>query len=55
MREYKISADELNELNDLLDTGYIIYEINTYMGLAEIKLVHFENNLDIKTIIMVAI
>ena len=52
MQEYKISADELDELNDLINEGYEVYEVNTYMGLAEIKLVHFENVVDVKTIIL---
>ena len=55
MQEYKISADKLKELSDLIYVEYEVDEINVYMGYAEIKLIHFENRNDIKTIMMEAI
>lgn len=56
MQEYKITGDELKELNNLINRGYKIYEINTYRGLAEIKLEPpNKNDIHIETIIMEAI
>lgn len=43
MQEYKITADVLKELYDLIYSGYEIDEINTYMGYAEIKLSYYED------------
>ena len=52
MQEYKISADKLKELQHLIYMGYELDEINTYMGFAEIKLVHFEDYDKKETIII---
>lgn len=52
MQEYKITADKLKELNDLIFAGYEIDEINTYMGYAEIKLHMFDDYDKQETIVL---
>lgn len=52
MQEYKITGDKLSELNKLMDEGYKLLEVNTYMGYAEIILNHSEDDWDQVTIIM---
>ena len=55
MQEYKITADKLKELNDLICSGYEVDEINTYMGYAEIKLHMFDDYREQVTIMLDAI
>lgn len=38
MQEYKITGDQLYKLNKLTSEGYEVFEVNTYMGYAEIIL-----------------
>jgi len=52
MQEYKISADKLKEIENLINMGFEIHEINTYMGYAEINLIHCDDNSERTTIIM---
>lgn len=55
MQEYKISADKLKELDYLVSNGYEVFEVNTFMGYAEIILNYFDDVRDQRTIILEAI
>ena len=55
MQEYKITGDELKELNDLICSGYEIDEVDVCMGFAAITLKHFEDITKLKIIMLEAI
>lgn len=38
MQEYKISGDQLYKLNEFISEGYKLFEVNAYMGYADIVL-----------------
>lgn len=38
MQEYKITGDQLYKLNEFISEGYKLFEVNAYMGYAEIVL-----------------
>ena len=52
MQEYKITGDELKELNDLICLGYEIDEVDVNMGYAAIVLKHFEDMTKLKIIML---
>ena len=55
MKQYSITVSELKALQNLINKGYEIYEINIHRGISEIKLKPSNNDRHIETIILVAI